>query len=88
MDFNSICQGSFKVVDFNVNSFPKKIRKVIQKHGLVYSDCILKEHLYSLENVIEHEDFPDFLSITALKQFEKLYKFMGRNDYSYIRFVS
>jgi hypothetical protein len=87
MDFKKNVQNSFKVVDFSVNGFPADIRKVIQEHGLVYSDCILKEHLYSLENVIEHEDFPECLSIRSRIIFDKLFGFMEQNDYAYIRFT-
>jgi hypothetical protein len=88
VNFKTIFQGSFKVADFHIRTFPESLMSKIKIYGLVYSDCVLEEDIYSVSNISEHEDFPKFLTKTERKQFDKLSRFMNKNDFSYIRFIS
>ena len=86
-----------KFADYYESQLLPTTLSILYNFGLVYQDQILKEDIYSVNNVLENEDIFNTkgktqevkkLVIQAKKELKLLDKILSDNDCAYIRIIS
>lgn len=87
---NKITTVKHTFLDVEGSTIPESfINKLRDTELFTYRDTVMKEHLYDIDNVLEHvQENPEFLESNEEKRaFDKLYQIMVKAKATYFRFV-